>query len=129
MTKTDHKDFLQEAARVLGERGVNYGGVEESFTRAAGIASLILGKSVSARDVALVLHSVKLARLSQSHDHFDSYVDGINYLAFAGEFSGATKGSPTTNQMAEALKPELKMPKARMPMGEVTTILLNREAE
>ena len=85
----DHKEYLSRALQILKERGQAYGGVEESFQRAALISSLKLNKDVSAYDVATILESVKDARLAENPDHWDSHVDGINYRAFRGEFSNA----------------------------------------
>ena len=53
--------------------------------RVAHIATLITGIQLSAHDVALVLHAVKLSRLGADRRNPDHYIDGVNYLAFAGE--------------------------------------------
>lgn len=92
----NHREFLAEADDILAQRGESYGGVEESFTRAAQLATLKLNKPVTAYDVATIMESVKDARLAVNPDHWDSHVDGINYRAFRGEFSGAVKGEQTT---------------------------------
>ena len=81
--------MLRHAQAILEERGQTYGGVEESFTRAAQLASLKLDRAITAYDVAVILESVKDARRAADPKHYDSHVDGINYRAFAGEFSGA----------------------------------------
>lgn len=85
----DHKDFLKEAARILTERGAVYGDVVEDFDRAARIASLKLDRPITPYDVVVILESVKDSRRAKNPGHFDSHVDGINYRAFAAEFSGA----------------------------------------
>ena len=87
----DHIEIIENALAILTERGANYGGVEESFTRAAALAALKLNKNVTPYDVAIILESVKDARRAQTPDHYDSHVDGINYRAFAAEF--ALKGA------------------------------------
>ena len=56
------KAILTEAAALIDDRSVNYGGIEANFDRAAKLATLKLDKSISAYDVAIVLESVKDAR-------------------------------------------------------------------
>jgi|694.fasta_scaffold17951_3 hypothetical protein len=80
-------DFLSEAAGLIGERGQDYGGIEKNFDRAAEIAGTILGRELSCYDVAIILASVKLARMRSSPYKRDNYLDCANYLAFAAEFA------------------------------------------
>lgn len=80
-----HK-LLQEAADIIGERGQDYGSIEDNFANIANIANSMLGDSnLSAYDIAIILAAVKFARIKQSPWKRDNFVDGINYLAFAGE--------------------------------------------
>lgn len=97
----DHRDALTEAARLLGERGETYGGVEESFTRAAKIASLKLNREVSAYDIAIIMESVKDARRAITPTHLDSHLDGINYRAFACEFAMAQEPTPKVTTITD----------------------------
>ena len=85
------KDVFEDAAALIGERGLNYGGIEQNFERAAAISSLKLDRPISAYDVAIILESVKDARRALAPDHYDSHIDGINYKAFALLLSGAKK--------------------------------------
>ena len=83
-----HVDIIAEAIRILKPRGDAYGTVRENHERIARIAGLLTGRSsLTAFDITMVLVAVKLSRIAQSPDHVDSYVDAINYLAFAGEFA------------------------------------------
>ena len=93
------KDILTAAADLIAERGVNYGGIEANFDRAAKLATLKLDKAISAYDVAIVLESVKDARRATCPDHYDSHIDGINYRAFALMLSGADKDRATVQEM------------------------------
>jgi hypothetical protein len=77
------REILNGCADIVDQRGQPYGGIEDSFADAATIASVLTGKKLDARDIALVLHAVKLVRLAGNPAHDDSYDDGINYLAFA----------------------------------------------
>ena len=79
-------EVLSEALKIFQERGATYGdgdALENNFGAIATIATLIVGKPLTARDVALVLTAVKLRRLGVAPDHRDSYVDAVNYVAFA----------------------------------------------
>lgn len=77
------REILNGCADIVDQRGQPYGGIEYSFADAAAIASILTRKALDARDIALVLHAVKLVRLAGNPAHDDSYDDGINYLAFA----------------------------------------------
>ena len=78
------KDILIEAAALIDDRGVNYGGgIEANFERAASLASLKLNRHISAYDIAIMMESVKDARRAIAPGHYDSHIDGINYRAFA----------------------------------------------
>lgn len=85
----NHKDALKSAATILNNRAQEYGGEEACFKRISDLASIILNKSISQYDVAMILHCVKLGRLQEARQKDDNYVDGINYLAFASQFSHA----------------------------------------
>lgn len=79
--------ILDEAKAIIAERGKQYGGIEDSFDRAAKLASLKLDKDVTPYDVAIILESVKDARRATDPQHRDSHIDGINYRAFAAVFA------------------------------------------
>ena len=71
----------------MGDRGRRYGSVEECFDRCAKLATILLGKHITLYDVSIIMMSMKMARIPSSPTHEDNYVDGINYLAFASQFS------------------------------------------
>jgi hypothetical protein len=74
---------------MLGDRGRRYGSVEEMFDRASKLSTLLLDKQVTMYDIAIIMHSMKMAHLKSSRTLDDNYVKGINYLAFAAQFSTA----------------------------------------
>src|SRR5262245_23540052 len=83
----DHREALLEAVRLLGERGAGYDqGAENSFPRAAAIASLKLDRRVTPYEVAIILESVKDARRATDPSTADHHIDGINYKAFGLEY-------------------------------------------
>ena len=79
----DPHKTLEEAAKIIGERGQDYGGIEDNFTRIASIATLILNVQITAYQVAMIHVATKLARMAGSRDKHDNYVDAVNYVAFA----------------------------------------------
>jgi len=97
------KAILNEAAALIDDRGVNYGGIEASFERAAALATLKLNRTLTAYEVAIVMESVKDARRAIAPEQYDSHLDGINYRAFALMLSGAATGVPTTPEMVAML--------------------------
>lgn len=81
----EYRDLMTESARIFNDRNPKYGDMRVGMEHVAQIATLITGLPLSAHDVALVLHAVKLSRLNNDRKNIDHYVDGVNYLAFAGE--------------------------------------------
>jgi uncharacterized protein DUF6378/uncharacterized protein DUF4406 len=71
----------QEAAQLVrdGERQKTYGHPRGDFDRVAGMWSAILGITVTAEQVGVMMIAFKLARLSQTPRHRDSLVDVIGY--------------------------------------------------
>jgi hypothetical protein len=61
--------------------------VSDCFSRIAQIATLMLNKPVTPHDVAMVQLATKLGRLAYNPGHADSYLDAVNYTAFAAEFA------------------------------------------
>lgn len=74
---------------MLGDRGRKYGNVEDTFDRASKLSTILLNKQITMYDVAMIFHAMKMARLHSSRTMDDNYIDGINYLAFAAQFSNA----------------------------------------
>lgn len=49
--------------------------------------------AVCGADVAVMMALFKIARMQVNPNHHDNVIDGIGYLAIAGEIISATKGS------------------------------------
>lgn len=82
-----HTEFVTASARILNERGQEYGSVEPCFQRIASMASLLLNRNVSPFEVCIFHIATKLARSVESPTKSDTWIDLINYAAFAGQFS------------------------------------------
>ena len=85
----DPVKVLMASADTIAERGADYGGIEDNFTNISLLMARTTNRMLSPYDVAMLMACVKLARISQSPGKRDSYVDAINYLAFACELIGA----------------------------------------
>ena len=85
---TTRSDVPLEAADLIdGDRNQEYGDPREMHQRAADIYNAYRGAMLTAHDVAMILLSVKLARLSHMPDHRDSYVDICGYAGIAYEIA------------------------------------------
>ena len=81
-------DILAEADRLThGPRDGAYGTPQRNHERIAALWSVILETPVTPAQVALCMAGLKIARLIQTPDHLDSFVDGAAYLAIAGELA------------------------------------------
>ena len=90
-----HTEILAASANILMARADQYGPADETFDRVSQLATLTLNKNITPYEVAIIMHCMKLARMATSKQNSDHYVDGINYLAFAGELAKAQKPAPT----------------------------------
>jgi hypothetical protein len=81
----EYRDLMTESARIFNDRNPKYGDMRAGMERVAQLATIMTGMELTAHDIALVLHAVKLSRLNNDRKNPDHYVDGVNYLAFAGE--------------------------------------------
>ena len=83
---SDRLEILNEAIKLTnGNRSRDYGTPQINHERIAAIWSVILETPIRADQVALCMAGVKLARLVQTPDHLDSFIDGAAYFAIAGE--------------------------------------------
>ena len=81
-------DILQEASRLThGDRNKNYGDPFTNHQRIASLWSVYLETEVSPAQAAIMLALVKVARLIESPDHLDSFIDGAAYFAISGEIA------------------------------------------
>lgn len=81
-------NILDEAKRLIHtDRQKDYGHPRINHQRIATLWSVILKKEITPEQAALCMAMVKAARLVQTPDHLDSYIDGAAYFAIAGELS------------------------------------------
>lgn len=82
------KDFINVALDIVtGDRQKKHGDKIRNHCNIASMWSSYLGKEITARDVALMMALLKIARTKTGSHNDDDYVDGIGYMAIAGEIS------------------------------------------
>jgi hypothetical protein len=108
-------DCLTECRAVLGERGDQYG--EQCFEHAARIYNAITnGIDIEPEQVAMVMYSVKLARiqnnmskgdhlLSGSDSYNDSVIDATNYLLLSARERAKTHADETGDNQEKSAEP------------------------
>jgi hypothetical protein len=74
-------------ACVCKDRAATYGAPERNFSNIAAIASVVLQHQFDAKDVALFLACVKLARMVSSPLHRDNWIDLAGYAVCGAEIA------------------------------------------
>lgn len=82
MDKPKPPRVLDEAISVVyGQRQQNYGHPRVNFQRIADLWSAIVGTTITPQQTGLMMIALKMARLMETPDHRDSYVDIAGYAA------------------------------------------------
>lgn len=77
--------ILSEAKKcICGDREEDYGSPEDNFNRIAALWSAYFDKEFTAKDVAMAMSLMKIARI-KAGTKSDSYIDLAGYAACAGE--------------------------------------------
>jgi len=78
--------ILDEAKRLTHtDRQKNYGKPEVNHRRIANLWSAFLETEITPSQVAICMGLVKIARLIETPDHLDSFIDLAAYSSIAGE--------------------------------------------
>ena len=80
------KDLLKKANNIMNKRAKEYGNAKEMFGKISRYWSIYLNRVITLEDVSMMMALMKIARTSKDKK-IDSYVDCINYCAFAGSFA------------------------------------------
>jgi hypothetical protein len=78
-------EALINAIDTLQDRGKIYGHPKVNFARQSARFSSLLNHDITDAQAALLMVEVKLARITESPNHLDSYLDAICYLSIALE--------------------------------------------
>ena len=100
MKEFEALDVLEEAKDLIyGQRADDYGDAQSNFQRMADLVNPIIKKAdgnLTATDMALVMIQVKIARLQESPDHEDSWVDIAGYAALGAQIAITGPERPPT---------------------------------
>ena len=116
----DYETAMGRAIGAIKDRA-DYGDITDVHEDIANVLTILLGRKYTMYEVAMVHHATKLVRAKRDKKKPDHYVDGINYLAFAAQFSGASDVEQDIKDIASKFAP---MPRAE-PFGgpsSVTTV-------
>lgn len=84
---THRRLLLEEGIKITcGDRDASYGEPINNFSNTAAIINAVMGLSLTASDVALIMVCVKMARMGQ-HASDDTYIDAAVYAAIVGELT------------------------------------------
>lgn len=78
-------EILSSATDVIGQRGMVYGHPSINQGRIAARLEQLFEIPIEDYQACLAMVEVKMARLQETPDHIDSYIDACAYLALAGE--------------------------------------------
>lgn len=82
----DRMLVLEDAARIVNQdRNIDYGSPEDNFGRIAVMWGAYLNQDIRRHDVAAMMIMLKLARIGQSPDKMDHWVDIAGYAACGAE--------------------------------------------
>ena len=100
MKEFEALDVLEEAKDLIyGQRADDYGDAQSNFQRMADLVNPIIKKAdgnLTATDMSLVMIQVKIARLQESPDHEDSWVDIAGYAALGAQIAITGPERPPT---------------------------------
>lgn len=79
------EDFLASVGQIVNNRGGNYGKPEKNFENIADLWSVVLDQKITPAQVGQMMILLKVARLKQTPDHLDSWLDIAGYSAVSAE--------------------------------------------
>ena len=79
------QQLLETALATVTNRGSDYGDAYINHKRIAEMWTVIFGIEVKAHQVVMAMAAVKLARLVETPDHQDSWIDLAGYAATGSE--------------------------------------------
>ena len=100
----NYESTMTKAVSAIKERA-DYGDITDVHEDIANVLTILLGRKYTMYEVAMVHHATKLVRAKRDRKKPDHYVDGINYLAFAAQFSGASDVEQDIKDIASKFAP------------------------
>ena len=87
------KEILDRAAVIVGGKDSQHGNAENNFDKIARLWYAYKGVPFSAKDVAVMMILLKVARIASGHQNDDNFVDIAGYAACGGELDDPDGGS------------------------------------
>ena len=81
------KDILTNAADIIDERARTHGHYDLTMLRTAKLWTDFLEREIDPMDVAICMALVKLARVMETRNEHDNFLDAVAYFAIAGELA------------------------------------------
>lgn len=88
-----YEGFMKQATDIVAERGKNYGEIAAFLAKQVQLFEAVTGIRLTEREAALFMHTWKMTRIFEDPQNADHYVDGVNYLAFAGMMNAAANAN------------------------------------
>ena len=83
------KEILDRAAVIVGGKDGQHGNAENNFDKIARLWYAYKGVPFSAKDVAVMMILLKVARIASGHQCDDNFVDISGYAACGGELEAS----------------------------------------
>lgn len=103
-----YEDFVKQAVALVGDRGKTYGDIKTGLQKAVDIFELNTGVRLTLREAALFQVAFKQARMFESPEHPDHYLDVVNYMAFAAMMNHDEQEERASNVPTRSNLPDLK---------------------
>ena len=81
------KDILTNAADTIAERSKTHGHYDLTMLRTSKLWSDYLEREIEPMDVAICMALVKLARIMETRNVNDNFLDAVAYFAISGELA------------------------------------------
>ena len=81
------KDLLTDAANVIDERARTHGHYDLTMLRTSKLWSDFLEREIDPMDVAICMALVKVARIMETRNVHDNFLDAVSYMAISGELA------------------------------------------
>ena len=108
MTREDILDKAKEC--VCGKRVTDYGKPEDNFMKIARLWNAYLDTPlIDAKDVAIMMALLKIARIKGGNGSDDSFVDLAGYAACAGEIDEMEKKAGNFGSISEAIQNSMSL--------------------
>ena len=81
------KRLLTDAADIIDERARTHGHYDLTMLRTSKLWSDFLEREIDPMDIAICMALVKLARIMETRNEHDNFLDAVAYFAIAGELA------------------------------------------